>query len=128
MCSPNNLLLLYKKRCLHECRWKTLQSSFVTPRKAVKYSDFGGGRPVHTSNSRKKIKIYASRYTKNVLPGCLFLDFFCKTFSKLLKLTLRKTLYSKWFLKNSFIYSNLNLYGYKLVKAVKRSELQRCSK
>ena len=42
------------------------------------------------------------------------LRFFCKTFSKLLNLTLRKTLFCRWFLKNSYIQIK-KLYHYKLI-------------
>ena len=55
------------------------------------------------------------------------LRFLCKTFSKLLKFTLWNTLLCGWFLKNSYIQINF-FYGYKLVRAAKRSELKRCSK
>ena len=40
------------------------------------------------------------------------LRFLCKTFLKLLRLTLQKTLFHRWFLKNSHIQIK-NLYGYK---------------
>ena len=54
------------------------------------------------------------------------LRFFCKTFSELLKLTLRSTISRGWFLKNSYIHKQ-NLYGYQLVRAAKQPELKRCS-
>ena len=41
----------------------------------------------------------ASRYSKNALLALSVLRFFCKIFSKLLKLTLRKTLFRGLFLK-----------------------------
>ena len=53
--------------------------------------------------------------------------FHCKTFSKLLNLTLRKILFRGCILKDSYIQIK-NLYGYKLLRAANRSELKRCSK
>ena len=51
------------------------------------------------------------------------LQFPCKTVSKLLKFTLQNTLLCGWLLKKS-IYLNKNLYGYKLIRAVKQSQLK----
>ena len=75
----------------------------------------------------------AGKFSKFVPPDTLkihslalsVLRFLCKAFSKLLKLTLQKTLDD--FIKNSHIQIK-NSYGYKLVKAVKQSELKRCSR
>ena len=53
------------------------------------------------------------------------LRFLCKSFSKLLKLILQKTLFHGWFLKNSYIQIK-NVNGYKPVRAAKQSELKRC--
>ena len=50
--------------------------------------------------------------------------FLCKTFFKLLKLLLWKTLFYGWFLKNSYIKIK-NVYGYNLAGAARRSELRK---
>ena len=55
------------------------------------------------------------------------LQFSCKTVSKLLKFTLQHTLLCGWLLKKSIYLSNKNLYGYKLIRAVKQSDLKRWS-
>ena len=55
------------------------------------------------------------------------LRFLCKTFSKLLKLSLQKTLFRGWFFKKWYIQIK-NLYRYKLISVAKRSEPKRCSK
>ena len=67
------------------------------------------GSPVHTSNQQRCHHGWsqAEKFSKFVLSGTL----------KILK----------WFLKNSYVHMK-NLYGYKLVRAVKRSELKRCNK
>ena len=80
------------------------------------------GRPVHTPNPRWRYMVGADRrkfsiYLLNLLS---ILWFLCKTFSKLLKFTLRKILLWGWFLKNSCIqikFKYSNLYGYKLRRA-----------
>ena len=81
------------------------------------------GRPVHTSNARSRQDgwRWAECFSKLVPPETLkkhslalsTLKFLCKTFPKLLKLSLQKTLFRGWFLKNSYIRINI-LYGYKL--------------
>ena len=57
----------------------------------------------------------------------LVLRFLCKTFSKLLKFTLRNTLPRGQFLKKLFIQME-NLNDYKLVRVTKLRQLKRCSK
>ena len=52
------------------------------------------------------------------------LRFLCKTFSILLKLSLWKTLFCRWFFKNSYIQIK-NLYDYNLVRAANQSQLKR---
>ena len=51
------------------------------------------------------------------------LRFLCKTLSKLLKLTLLKTLFHGWFFKNSYIQVK-KLYSSKFMRAAKQSELK----
>ena len=71
------------------------------------------GIPVHTSNPRRHHHGWPEKFLKFVPPDILrkhFLAlsvtrFFYKAFSKLLELSLRKTLFCGWFLKR-FIYSN----------------------
>ena len=77
--------------------------------------------------SQEIFKICTFRYSKNALLALSVFRFPCKTFSKLLNLTLRKTLFCGWFLKSSYIQIR-NLYGCKLARVAKRSELIRCSK
>ena len=81
-------------------------------------------------------ELVSSRATLKVVPpdtlkmdslALSVLRFLCKTFSKLLKPTLRKTSFREWFLKSSYIQIK-NLYGYKLVRTAKWSELKRYSK
>ena len=56
--------------------------------------------------------------------GFSLVRFLCKTFFKLLKLLLWKTLFYRWFLKNSYIKIK-NVYGYNLAGASRRSELRK---
>ena len=75
-----------------------------------------------------KFSKFVPSYTLNLhFLALSVLRFLFKTFSKLLRLTLWKTLFRWWFLKNSYLQIK-NLYGYKLVRAAKQSELKRCNK
>ena len=56
---------------------------------------------------------------------CRFLDFFVKHFPNHVSLHTKNS-FRRWFFKKSFI--QINLYGYKLVRAAKWSKLKRCSK
>ena len=92
---------------------------------AVMYPDFwGADQNIH---SWCWVGIFSKFVPPNALKMVLsVLKFLCKLFSKLLKFTLRNTCPRGWYLKNSWIHKQ-NLYGYKLVRAVKQSELRRCS-
>ena len=71
------------------------------------------GRLVHISKPRRRHHGWrkAEKFSKCVPPDTLkmhslalsVLRFLCKTFSKLLKVTLRKALFCGWFLKKSYI-------------------------
>ena len=97
---------------------------------------WGWGRTAHKSNSERCHHSWhqAGKFLKFVPPDALKMHsqalcvfrFLCKAFPKLLKFTKCNTLCGGFF-KNSYIQIK-NLHDYKLVRAVKRSELKICCK
>ena len=92
------------------------------------------GRLLYTWNPRRCHHSWhrAGKFSKFVFQKMNSLDlsvliFLWKTFSRLLIFTLRNTLLCRQYSKNSYVQIK-NLYGYKLVRAAKQSELKRCSK
>ena len=83
------------------------------------------GRPIHTLNPWRHHHGWC--WAGILFQHCASKCFLCKTFSKLCKFRLQNALPCGWFLKNSYIHKQ-NLYVYKLVRAPKWSELQRCNK
>ena len=99
--------------------------------KYSRYSDifrvFGGYRYTWLAPRVEIFQICVSRDYKNAIPGTIvFLDFFVKHFSNYLSLPF-KNLFVDDFLKKSYIELK-QLYGYKLVRAAKWSERNRCIK
>ena len=100
---------------------------------AVTYLEFFLGRPLHTLHPQRQhhhwcqvekfSKFLPTDTLKMHSQALTVLQFLCETFSKLLKLTLRKTLFQGWFLTNSYI-QRKKLYGYKLVRAVRQYSLK----
>ena len=91
---------------------------------SVTYPEFFWGRPVHTWNSppwlAPRVKFSKVAPLKMHSLPLSVLRFHWKWFSKLFFFLV------EWFLKNSYIHTQ-KLYGYKPVRAAKRSELNRCS-
>ena len=75
---------------------------------------------------RVNFKICTCKCSKNALAGRLFLDFFVKYSENCLTLHYETLLRGQSFKK--FYNQMKNLYGCKLVRAAKRSELERRSK
>ena len=93
------------------------------------------GRSVHTSNTRRGHHGWrrAEKFSKFVPPDTLkmhslahsVLRFICKRFSKILKLTLQKTIFRGWFIKIHIFKQNVCMaMSLWLVRGAKRSELK----
>ena len=80
---------------------------------------FWAGRYTHRTHGWRWVEKFPDTWKEHSLALSVFRSL-CKTFSKLLKLTLQKTL--SWMIfQKKLIYSK-NLYSYKLAKAVKPSQ------
>ena len=112
---------------LHYEKWTTPDMFYF---KAVTYPEFFWDRPVHILNqwlasSGEIFKICAARYLKMHFLALSVLRLSCKTFPNYLSLHYKTLFFMDYLKKNS--YSNKNLFGYKLLRAAKRSQLKRCN-
>ena len=101
---------------------------------SVIYAEFFLGKLVHTSNPQSCCHgcCWAEKFLKFMLPDTLKMHslalpvvrFPWKTSSNLLKLTLRKTIFRGWFLRNPYIQICMAIS----LRVAKQFELKRCGK